>query len=180
MTVRAEEFGPDYDVAPHAVIWRPLRYFTRAIRQGTDDLDEFEGASFSIGNEIKFDLRVYRGHLHPEATVTLYLPEELTDERRISDTISKVVDEMSIPSTAVAWRRGQEFEYGELNRPPGDRLHAKEARLLALKIASAQPRSTVTVEKLREEILNYFDLSPIDLSPAPPRKKESLWHTAVP
>lgn len=51
----------EFEVAPHAIFWRPLAYFTMQTHKDNDDLDEFEGASFMIGNEISFDLRKYAG-----------------------------------------------------------------------------------------------------------------------
>ena len=74
MTVRALKYEPDIDVIPQAIIWRSLRYCTLVIREGQDDLDKYKGASFAIGNDITFDLRVYQGHIHADVTVTLYLP----------------------------------------------------------------------------------------------------------
>ena len=41
---------------------------------------QVQGRSFAIGNDIRLDRRVYRGL--PELTVTLYLPEEISDEKR--------------------------------------------------------------------------------------------------
>ena len=112
MVVRVVQYEPDYDVIPQAIIWRPLRDVTLIVRDGQDDLDRFKAASFAIGSDIRFDLRAYRGL--PELTVTLYLPEEVSDEKRITEIIDVVIREMVIPLTAVAWRRGQNFEYGKL------------------------------------------------------------------
>ena len=114
MTVRILQYEPDYDVVPQAIFWRPLRYFTLIVRDGEDGLDMFKGASFAIGNDIRFDLRVYRGHLNPEFTVTLYLPLEVTDEQVIAEVIERVMKEMVIPITDAAWKRGQPCECGKL------------------------------------------------------------------
>jgi hypothetical protein len=62
------------EVVPHAVFWRPLAYFTMNVHKDLDDLDEFEGASFLIGNDTSFDLRKYADH--PDFTVSVYLPME--------------------------------------------------------------------------------------------------------
>jgi hypothetical protein len=130
MTVNVLQYLSDFEVVPHAIFWRPLRYCTLVIRDGEDDLDKFKGASFTIGNETQFDLRVYQGHIHPEVTVTLYLPEDVKDEKRISEIVSQVIKEMEIPLTAIAWKRGQEFRFGRLDRSPLDRLKEREARIL--------------------------------------------------
>lgn len=176
MTVRILKYEQDEDVAPQAILWRPLRYCTLVVRDGKDDLDEYKGASFTIGNDIRFDLRVYQGHIHADVTVTLYLPASLTDQDRISEIITTVVREMAIAPSAIAWQRGQEFRFGKLERSPKDRLLEKEARLLVLKIAASQPRRSVSIGKLREEIPRYFDLSPADKMRSPSRRNEAAWH----
>ncbi len=179
MTVRVLKYVSDFEVVPHAIIWRPLRYCTLIIREGEDDLDKFEGASFAIGNDIRFDLRVYQGHIHPEVTVTLYLPEDVRDEKRVSEIVSLAIKEMAIPVSAVAWRRGQNFRFGRLERSPQDRLREREARILVLKIVASQPERSATIGKLREEVPKYFDLSPVDQSRSPSRKNEKLWQIVV-
>jgi hypothetical protein len=178
MTVRILNYEPDCDVIPQAIIWRPLRYFTLTIRDGEDGLDKFKAASFAIGNDISFDLRVYRGH--PELTVTLYLPEELGDEKRITEIIDIVIREMLVPITAIAWRRGQPFEIGApLERPKGDRLHENEARVLVLKIAAQQPRQAASTEFLKKEVPKYIELSPQDRAPSKSRAREQVWQQIV-
>jgi hypothetical protein len=179
MTVRVLRYDPDSEVVPQAIIWRSLRYCTLIVREGQDDLDKYTGASFVIGNDIRFDLRVYRGHIHPEVTVTLYLLEDVRDEKQIAEIVSTVIREMAIPVSAVAWRRGQQFRFGKLERSPEDRLRESEARILILKIAASQPKRTVTINKLREEVPKYFDLSLIDRRRSLSRKNEVLWQIVV-
>src|ERR1700692_1284519 len=94
----------EFEVVPHAIFWRPLVYFTMNIRTETDDLDEFEGASFSIGNDISFDLRKYAGH--PKFTVSVYLPMEIENQADIDRIIDLIIEEFDLPKTAVSWRRG--------------------------------------------------------------------------
>jgi hypothetical protein len=178
MTVRALKFEPDIDVVPQAIIWRSLRYCTLVIREGHDDLDKYQGASFAIGNDITFDLRVYQGHIYADVTVTLYLPEDVRDEKRVSEIVSLVIQEMAIPVSAIAWRRGQKFQFGKLGRSPQDRLLENEARVLVLKIAASQPERSVTIGKLREEVPRYFDLSAADKARSPSRN-EALWQIVI-
>lgn len=167
--VRQSMFEPDYDVVPQAIFWRPLRHFTMHIRHGSDQLDLFEGASFTIGNEIKFDLRVYRGH--PELTVTLYLPDSV--RREDAETIDLVIRGMVIPLAAVAWRRGQKFEYGRLERPKtDDRLREKEARILVVKIAAQQPSRSASTSLLQREMPKYIELTSRDRIRSPSRPRE--------
>ena len=177
MVVRVVQYRPDYDVIPQAIIWRPLRYFTLIVRDGQDDLDRFKAASFAIGNDIRFDLRAYRGL--PELTVTLYLPEEVSDEKQITEIIDVVIREMVIPLTAVAWRRGQDFEYGKLKRPKHDRLREAEARVLVLKIAAQQPNRTASTQFLKKEVPKYIELSPQDRAPSKSRPREQVWQQIV-
>jgi hypothetical protein len=179
MTVRVLEYEPDFEVVPHAIIWRPLRYFTLLLREGEDDLDKYRGASFAIGNGIIFDLRVYRGHIHSKVTVTLYLPQEVREETRISEILSLVLSEMAIPKSAIAWQRGQNFQFGKLERWPEDRLKEPEARILILKIAASQPKCSISIEKLREEIPKYYDLSSVDIMRSKSRKNEGIWQIIV-
>jgi len=179
MTVRVRKYELDIDVVPHAIIWRPLRYCTLVVREGQDDLDSYKGASFAIDNDILFDLRVYQGHIHAEVTVTLYLPEDVRDERRVSEIVSLVIEKMEIPVSAIAWRRGKEFQFGRLERSPQDRLREREARVLVLKIAASQPKRSATIGKLQEEIPKYFELSPVDKMRSPSRKNEALWQIIV-
>jgi hypothetical protein len=178
MTVRILKYEPDCDVIPQAIIWRSLKYFTVTIRDGEDGLDKFKAASFAIGNDIRFDLRVYRGH--PELTVTLYLPEDVSDQKRVTEIIDTVIREMVIPMTAIAWRRGQTFEIGApLERPKGDRLHEGEARVLVLKIAAQQPKRAASTQFLKKEVPKYIELSPLDRAPSKSRVREQVWQQIV-
>lgn len=177
MSVKILKYEPEYYVIPHAIIWRPLRYFTINIRDGQDDLDKFNGASFVIGNDIRFDLRSYRGH--PGLTVTLYLSEEVEDQAKITEIIDIIIKEMFIPHTAVAWRRGQAFEYGKLERPKEDRLREPEARILVLKIAAQQPSRSAPTKFLKREIHKYIELSAKDRERSKSRGREELWQQIV-
>jgi len=170
-------YEPDYDVIPQAIFWRSLRYFTMIIRTGEDGLDEFKAASFTIGNDIRFDLRTYAGH--PEFTVTLYLPNDVDDQEEISRVIKIVIREMFIPKNAVAWRRGDKFEYGSLKRPKDDRLREPEARILALKIAAQRPNRTASTQFLKRELPKYTELSDVDRRRSPSRGNEALWQQIV-
>jgi hypothetical protein len=179
VTVRVLKYEPDTDVVPQAIIWRSLRYCTLIVREGEDDLDKYKGASFAIGNDVQFDLRVYQGHIHAEVTVTLYLPEDVRDENRVSEIVSIVIKEMAIPVSAIAWRRGQEFQFGKLERSPKDRLQEREARILILKIAASQPERSATIGRLREEIPRYFELSAADKTRSLSRRNEAVWQIVV-
>lgn len=147
--LKVSKYEPDYDVTPQAIFWRALKYFTSLIREDEDGLDEFQAASFTIGNDIRFDLRTYAGH--PEFTVTLYLPTDINNKEEVSRIIKIVVKEMIIPKSAVAWQRGEPFTYGDLKRSRSDRLREPEARILALKIAAQQPNRTASMQFIKRE-----------------------------
>jgi len=168
---------PEYEIIPHAIIWRPLDYFTITIMGGEDDLDVFTGASFVIGNEVFFALRTYRGH--PEFTVTLYLPHTVDSSKEISDAIDLVIEVMIIPPTAIAWRRGQPFKYGDLEKPREDRFREYEARRLALKIAAQCPDYRASTKYLKTEVPKYIDLSHEDLERSKSRPNERVWQQVM-
>ncbi len=175
--IKLTKYEPDYDVTPQAIFWRTLKYFTMLIRKGEDGLDEFQAASFIIGNDIRFDLRTYAGH--PEFTATLYLPNDLNDKKEISRVIKIVIKEMAIPKNAVAWQRGEPFTYGDLKRLQGDRLREPEARILALKIAAQRPNRTASTQFIKTEIPKYTELSEVDRRRSPSRGNEALWQQIV-
>jgi hypothetical protein len=60
--LRISKIGLETDVAPQAIFWRPLLYFAPTIRQTEDNLDRFRVVSFTVDNDLTFDLRNYRGH----------------------------------------------------------------------------------------------------------------------
>ncbi len=177
--VRVEQmqYQPDYDIVPQAILWRPLRYFTTAIRVGEDDLDAFQAASFIIGNRVRFDLRRYLGH--PEFTVTLYLPLSVEDLEEVSSAVNLVIAEMEVPAHAVAWQRGQSYSFGKLKRPSEDRIREPEARVLALKIASKCSNRSATTEYIKDAVPDYIELSEQDRLPSSSRGSEERWRQIV-
>jgi hypothetical protein len=176
-TITLLSYEPEYEVIPHAIIWRPLNYFTITIMDGEDDLDIFKGASFVIGNEVSFALRSYCGH--PDFTVTLYLPHTVESSKEISDAIDLVIQVMVIPHTAVAWRREQPFKYGDLEKPREDRFREHEARILALKIAAQCPNLRASTKHLKAEVPKYIDLSHEDLAISKSRPNERVWQQVM-
>lgn len=175
--ITVSSYPIETEVVPHAVFWRPLAYFTMQFGKEVDDLDEFEGASFSIGNEISFDLRKYAGH--PDFTVSVYLPIEIGDPNEISRIIDRIIQEFEIPKSAVGWRRGWDFDLGSVSRNPRDRLREKEARILFLKIASLRPQCRVTTTFVKKEVRRFYPLSDADKKPSGTRSREQLWQQIV-
>jgi hypothetical protein len=165
------------DVVPQAIFWRPVNYFTAVIRESADDLDDYTFATFEVGNWLRFDLRRYAAH--PEFTSTLYLSLALADPADIRHAIARVVGELRVPSLAVAWRRGEPFEFGRLTRRAGDRLREPEARLLALKIAAQMPNRQATTEELIERAPEFFLPSEVDLRPSRTRRHQPRWHQII-
>ena len=86
---------------------------------------------------------------------------------------------MAIPKNAVAWRRGEPIEYGNLKRPQADRLDEAEARILALKIAAQRPNRTATTTHIKREVPNYIELSEVERRKSTTRVNESMWQQIV-
>ena len=175
--IRPSTFGLETDVLPQAIFWRPLPYFTTTYREEEDDLDRFRVVTFTIDNDLSFDLRTYRGH--PYETVTVYFPFKMQTVNEILPAIELIIAETAIPKFAVAWQRGWEFEFGSLRRQDLDRLREPEARVLALKIAAHHPGRRVTTEYIKEQVPNYYPLSELDLRPSLSRKNEARWQQIV-
>lgn len=165
------------DVAPQAIFWRPLPYFTTAIKNDVDDLDEYKFATFEVGNWLRFELRRYAGH--PASTVTLYLSLLMDNPTDISHAINRVVQEFQLPRFATAWRREQPFSYGLLLRVPNDRLREPEARLLVLKVAANMPGRTATVQQIIDRAHVLFEPSEVDLLPSRSRSRQPQWHQII-
>ena len=122
-----------------------LRYCTLVIREGEDDLGKFKGASHSvIGNDIRFDLRVYRGHIHTEVTVTLYSRMRcVDDERRSKKPIDRAIKEMGNPNISHRMAARAGFQFGKLQASVGKTgLLKAEARIL-IPQDSRQPAEAV-------------------------------------
>src|SRR5262249_5258343 len=117
--IRLSSFSLDGDVVPQAIFWRPLLYFTTTQCEGEDGLDRFRAVTFTVDNQLTFDLRNYRGH--PNQTVTVYLPFEIQDLHLIAAAVELISTETKLPKYAVAWRRGWDFEFGTLERQSTDR-----------------------------------------------------------
>src|SRR5260370_20764011 len=166
--IRPSPFGLQSDVLPQAVFWRPIPYFATSYREDEDGLDRYRVITFSIDNDISFDLRTYKGH--PPQTVTAYFSFEMQTLEEILPAIELVIAETAIPKLAVAWQRGWDFEFGSLRRQDADRLREPEARILALKIAAHCPDHTATTEHIKQQVPNYYPLSDTDVRPSPSRK----------
>jgi hypothetical protein len=168
---------PLFDTVPQAILWRPIKYFTSNPRQSSDELDEYKGAFFERGNEFSFDLRCYKGH--SKSTTTMYLPFNIVDMSEILQKIKTVLKLLLIPEYAVAWKRGEPFEFGHLNQRSGDRLRETEARNITLKIASLCENHTASTAFIKKEIHNYVSFSSIDLENSQTRRNEQRWQQVV-
>ncbi|MDB5691687.1 MAG: hypothetical protein JWO81_750 [Alphaproteobacteria bacterium] len=168
----------DLEVVPQAIIWRPIHWFTRRVRQEEDDLDRYKAIAYIVGNDLSFEVRNYQGD-EPN-TSTLYLPfEHAHEDQLVQREIGSATRRLSVPINAVAWRRGDPFEPGKIERPPQDRIREAEARDLALKIAASQPNRTATTEFIKNAVPDLVELSPADLIPSGARNGEPLWRQIV-
>ncbi|WP_338466294.1 hypothetical protein RXV95_12065 [Novosphingobium sp. ZN18A2] len=165
------------DVIPQAILWRTIYCFALDPERCEDELDQFHGASFTIGNQISFDLRHYDGH--PESTVTIYLPIETRANEEIAEAVDVVLTGLEVPETGVAWRRGEDFEFGKLPRRAEDRLRESEARLLALKIAAECKNFEATTTYIKNRIPEIVPLTEKDLEQSKSRPREKLWQQIV-
>lgn len=165
------------EVMPHAIFWRPLLYFSLEYRQEVDDLDHYEGATFEIGNQFTFDLRRYSGH--PPYTVSLYLSVEMANVPEIDGCITEAVEGFNLPASAIAWRRGEQYTFGSIERKADDRLREPEARLIALKIAASYPGRRASMEQIKGKFTSYYELTTIDERLSVTRRGEKIWQQIV-
>jgi hypothetical protein len=56
-----------------------------------------------------------------------------------------------------------------------DRLREPEARILALRIAAAQPNHEATTTYIKQHIADYIEFTPLDLRPSSTRTNEQRW-----
>lgn len=166
-----------YDVTPQAIFWRNIQCFAVNPDRSEDELDFYLVASFVIGNQINFDLRHYDGH--PSATVTVYLPSSTLDAQEIDVELDQIISGLRLPRSGVAWRRGEDYEFGHLPRREEDRLLEAEARLLALKIAAECDGFEATTEYIKKRVPELVPLTPKDLQQSASRKNERLWQQIV-
>ena len=175
--VRFKRMANVFDAAPHAIFWRPVRYFATYVRNEEDDLDAYEVASFDFGNRCQFDLRWYHGH--PQFTASLYLSANLGSFTHTVGIVREIIEDLRVPARAVAWRRGQRLGSENLSRPPIDRLREPEARLLALKIAARKHDRHATTTEIKRELPRIYPLSELDLAPSTSRAREQRWQQIV-
>ena len=86
---------------------------------------------------------------------------------------------MVIPLTAVAWRRGQDFEYGKPQETEARPTARGEARVLVLEDSRTQPNRTASTQFLKKEVPKYIELSPQDRAPSKSRPREQVWQQIV-
>ncbi|GAP24932.1 hypothetical protein GLF_1814 [Gluconobacter frateurii NBRC 101659] len=165
------------DISPEAIFWRPLLWFCKEHKKSSDDLDEFNYVTYDIGNRLRFELRFYNGH--PAGTTTFYLSREFGNSDDIQHAINRAIDELHLPKSAIAWRRGIEFQYGKLDRIAKDRLQEPEARLIALKLAARMPQYQASTDQLIEHATDLFTPSPLDNLPSRTRKLQPQWHQII-
>jgi hypothetical protein len=59
------------------------------------------------------------------------------------------------------------------------RLREPEARILALRIAASRPNREASTSYIKDHIVDYVDLTPVDLQQSPSRRKEKKWQQIV-
>lgn len=176
-TVRRLSQQPISDVAPEAIFWRDIRCFALRPDSAEDELDTYLVASFIIGNAVTFDIRHYDGH--PKSTSTVYLPSTTLKASEIEEALNQVISGLRVPETGIAWRRGEEYEFGRLPRRENDRLREAEARILALKIAAECADNAASTEYIKMRVPELVPLTEKDLEQSVSRPREKLWQQIV-
>ncbi|MBX4870613.1 hypothetical protein HJA85_27210 [Rhizobium bangladeshense] len=171
---RKSSLGPL--VSPQAIMWRPIKYFSQDVRDDEDELDRFKYIGY-VDNNFPFDLRTYLGH--PPKTVTLYLPSEINTDAVIQERIDRAIKVLDVPESALAWRRGEQIHFGQLERSPEDRLREKEAGALMIKILGSLPDGRASTKKIKDMVPEFYDLSEADLQRSPSRKNEQIWRQII-
>jgi hypothetical protein len=165
------------DVTPQAIFWRDIGCFALHPDSAEDELDAYLVASFIIGNAVTFDLRHYDGH--PKATATVYLPSATLEGSEIEEALDLVIAGLRVPETGIAWRRGENYEFGHLPRRENDRLREAEARILALKIAAECAGYAASTEYIKKRVPELVPLTEKDLQQSASRPREKLWQQIV-
>jgi hypothetical protein len=166
----------DFDLVPQAILARSILYFTIKPFEDTDDLDHFQGAAFTLGNNCHFALRNYRGH--PKRTVTLYFEYDDRNIAEVNNLIDEIIEHLQLPKSAVAWRRGESYEFGQFKIHP-DRLFEREARILTLKIAATFARNRASTSEIKARVPDYMELGKEDWLPYKNRGVEPRWRQIV-
>ena len=93
---------------PQAIIRKPVSWFQKRLGlkffEDSDNLDYFEGTLPTRVGNCSFVLRHYRGF--PPDVTGIYLPRGVTDAIEIAKLIKKVMEKLSLPSSAISWQRG--------------------------------------------------------------------------
>ena len=96
-----------FELVPHAVIKKPIKYFTEGYQVYTvcncDDLDYYEGASLNLPDGMEYALKTYRGV--PQDTTTIYLPFELRDLDQITNKIREILAIYNLTEQDLEWER---------------------------------------------------------------------------
>jgi hypothetical protein len=97
----------DADFVPQAVISRSPESLARHLNvdftRGHDEFDEYLGAAFALHGTLPFSIKHYLGH--PDGTVTLYLPPDISDVGKITQLIADILGEMRLDESALEWQR---------------------------------------------------------------------------
>jgi hypothetical protein len=111
MTIKPSSISDaDIDFVPHAILAKPVSYFEDRLgefERHSDDLDFYDGATFSLEGEYPFALRHYDGY--PPDTVTIYLDRNIRDISKISNLIQRIVWELDVPQGEIMWHRAQDL-----------------------------------------------------------------------
>jgi hypothetical protein len=96
------------EFVPQAILRVPVSTLAarlgRPVIHAQDDLDEFDGVNFfSETIQSPVAMRHYAGH--PDGTVSLYLPRDVTNIGRITDMIGSLVRDFRVAPQDIIWER---------------------------------------------------------------------------
>src|SRR4051812_28094743 len=96
------------DLSPQAVLKQPVSFFARFgnVTYGRDDLDEFEGGSFLLDNNLLFAIMHYNGH--PPGTSTIYLPASINNVEVITRLVHDIVLGFGLEEADIDWERADD------------------------------------------------------------------------
>lgn len=159
-------------IAPRAILSRPIEYFSVTVEEAEDELDKYKAAYYYSGNDLYFEIRKYFSH--PEYSSTLYLSISLSKDE-VFTTIKRVAETFDLPWTAVIWFWDEDVSHLRPILVDDSRLSEKEARELVLKAAARNPDRTVSMQQIRDGVATMYPLSRADLVRSTTRPAEQLW-----
>jgi hypothetical protein len=99
------------ELVPQAIllrsIWEIAKKLDFKVEKGQDDFDSYEGFGAYYGDlNLIFAVMHYRGY--PKETSTIYLPRDVKQVEKITETIHLLVKEMYVSENEIEWERAHD------------------------------------------------------------------------